>query len=124
MVCDHSTETRPNLPETSATSSVVAIDVAAVVETLRRRESDVPRSGRNELTAEAVEDFLPLGMGTHRKGENQHVCGITTDCVRARGERQLLAEEMHAAVVVPHAAVHGERDLVRPADELAGFVTK
>jgi hypothetical protein len=34
------------------------------------------------------------------------------------------AEEMHAAVVAPHAAVHGERDPVRPADELAGFATK
>ena len=70
------------------------------------------RCGVQELTAEAVEDFL--GEGMHRKGEDQHLSGIAAECMRARKERQPSAEAVHSAVVMSHSAVFGERDLVRP----------
>src|SRR5262249_55719440 len=121
--CHPSTKILRRAANTALIGSLFTIDATAVPEPMLCGDVTTPRKrswpfrphhGVYELTTEASMELV--GVLALRKAEYRHVDIVLTIRVAAPAEREAfcLAEDVDGQVLVAHAAVSGQCDLVRP----------
>jgi len=73
------------------------------------------------VTTEATVEFL--GVFALCEAKDAPVDAIAIEGMAALTQRRLFAEEVHGAVGVSHAAIRGQRDLVRPISTIIALLS-